>query len=159
DVVLQLPSLTFGGALSPDTPISLTALLDSMLGGTGGLPDVQVSLLCLGADPRTGYYSLAARLNDGQVTVGGYRLTEVDLELEKLSTGMTGGISAAITLAGSQLMVTGTYGPGWTVSGRLNQLSLTDLIGEVLADVALPNPLTSLQLANIAAMWNITTGA
>jgi hypothetical protein len=159
DVCLQLPSFTFGGRLSPATPISLTALLESMFGDTGGLPDIQVSALALGADPRTGDYSLLAQVDDGQLTVGGYGLTEVDLELQKLSTAMTGGIGAAVTVAGSELMVTGTYGPGWTVSGELDELSLAALIGEVLADVGLPSPLTSLQLTNVSVSWNLTTGA
>ena len=159
DCVLQLPSFTFGGVLSPATPISLAALLNSTLGGAGGLPDLQVSLLALGADPQTGSYSLALRLDDGAVAVGSYGLTELDVDLEKLSTGMTGGISASITLAGTPLWVSGTYGPGWTVSGRLDQLSLAPLIAEILAGVGLPDPLTALDLANVVATWNITTGA
>ncbi len=48
----------FAGSLSPDTPISLTALLDDMLGSPGGLPDVSITELGLSAFPSAGSYSL-----------------------------------------------------------------------------------------------------
>lgn len=159
DVYLQMPSFSFGGKLSPATPISLTTLLESMLGDAGGLPDIGVTVLSLDADPQSGSYSLAVELEDNQLTVGGYGLVGVELELAKQSTGMTGSISAGIALGGSKLFVSGNYGPGWTVSGQLDELSLAALIGEVLALVGLPNPLTDLQLRNVSASWNLTTGA
>lgn len=159
DATIDLPSMEFAGMLSPQTPVSLSALLQNTLGGTGGLPDIQVSVLSMVADPQSGDYSVMVALDDGQVSVGSYGLIEVELEITKQSTGMTGGIGAGITLAGTPVFVTGTYGPGWTVTGQLDQLSLTALIAEVLADVGLPDPLTNLTLTNVSATWNITTGA
>lgn len=159
DVNLELPKLSFGGALSPLTPVSLTALLRSALGDAGGLPDIQVTLLALHADPSTGDYSLLVELDDGSLAVGGYGLAGVELELNKQSTGMSGAISAGIVACGSNFFVTGTYGPGWTVSGQLDKLDLGALIGDVLAGVGLPDPLTGLQLSDVAATWNLTTGA
>lgn len=159
DVSLQLPRFSFGGSLSPLTPVSLTALLTSALGNAGGLPDVQVTMLALTADPQTGDYSLLIDLADGSLAVGGYGLAAAELELHKQSTGLTGAISAGIAAGGSNFYVTGTYGPGWTVTGQLDQLDLAALIGEVLASVGLPDPLTGLQLSNVTATWDLTTGA
>jgi hypothetical protein len=158
-VWLQLPSFSFGGMLAPYTPISLTALLEHTLGGAGGLPDIEVTMLALEADPQSGNYSLLADLEDGQLTAASYGLAGVELELGKDSTGMTGRISAEITLAGTLILVSGSYGPGWTVSGQLDQLPVAALIGEVLAEAGLPNPLANLQLSNVSATWNLTTGA
>ncbi|HLK02586.1 MAG TPA: hypothetical protein VKU39_22120 [Streptosporangiaceae bacterium] len=156
---VQLPSFLFGGMLSPDTPVSLSALLTSALGGTGGLPDIQVSMLSFSADPQTGDYSLHAYLDDGSLAVGSYGLASVDLQLNKQATGMTGSISAGVVAGGSNFFVTGTYGQGWTVTGQLDQLDLGALIGEVLASVRLPDPLTGLQLSDVSATWNLTTAA
>jgi hypothetical protein len=160
DVYLQLPSLTLGGSLSPAAaPISLTDLLASTLGSAGGLPALDISALSLSTMPESGYYSLLVEVDDGGLSVGGYGLTEVTLDIDKGSGGMTGGISAVITLAGTQIVVSGNYGPGWTVSGQLDELDLGAVIGEMLAGVGLPDPLTGLQLSNVAATWDLTTGA
>lgn len=159
DASVQLPSFTFGGMLSPLTPVSLTALLTSALGGAGSLPEVQISMLSFSADPQTGNYSIHAYLDDGSLAVGGYRLTGVDLELGKQATGMTGTISAGIAAGGTNIVVAGTYGPDWTITGQVDQLDLTALIGEVLAGVGLPDPLTGLQLSNVVATLDLTTGA
>jgi hypothetical protein len=159
DASLQLPSFVLGGMLSPFTPVSLTVLLNNALGSAGGLPDIQVTMLAFSADPQTGGYSLRAYLDDGSLAVGGYGLAGVNLELDKQATRMTGTISAGIAAGGSNFFVVGTYGPDWTVTGQVDQLDLTALIGEVLASVGLPDPLTGLQLSNVSATWNLTTGA
>lgn len=160
DVYLQLPSLTLGGSLSPAAaPISLSDLLASTLGSAGGLAALDISALSLSTTPESGYYSLLVEVDDGGLAVGGYGLTEVTLDIDKGSGGMTGGISAVITLARTQIVVSGNYGPGWTVSGQLDELDLGAVIGEVLAGVGLPEPLTGLQLSNVAATWDLTTGA
>ena len=156
---LQLPGFEFGGMLNPLTPVSLTALLRSALGDTGGLPDIEVSMLSLTADPPTGDYTVLINLDDGSLTVGSYALTAVELTLNKQPTGITGAIGAGITVAGTNIFVTGTYGPGWTVSGQLGTLDLGTLIGEVLADVHLPDRLTGLQLSDVSATWDLATGA
>lgn len=158
DASVMLPEFAFGAMLDPLTPISLSALLRSALGDPGGLPDIQVTMMSLTADPHTGDYSVFMDLEDGSLAVGSYGLTAVELELAKQSTGITGAISAGITVGGSNFFVTGAYGPGWTVSGQLDKLDLGALIGEVLAGAGLPDPLTGLQLSNVSATWNLTTG-
>lgn len=159
EVYAQLPDFTLGGSLSSATPISLTALLESTLGTAGGLPDIEISKLSLSAAPQSGGYSLAVQIDDGQLAVGDYGLTDVSVDIDKQGGGTAGGISAAIAVAGSQILVSGSYGPGWTVSGQLDELSLAALTGEVLADVGLPSPLANLQLTGVSASWNLSTGA
>jgi hypothetical protein len=160
DVYLQLPGLTIGGSLSPAAaPVSLTDLLTSLLGNAGGLPAIDISALSLSTTPAAGWYSLHVEVDDGGLAVGGYGLTEATMEIDKSSGGTAAGISALITLAGTPLVATGSYGPDWTLSAQADQIDLAALISEALAGLGLPSPLTGLQLGGVSASWNLSTGA
>ena len=52
NVSVQLPDFQFGGSLSEQTPISLTALLGSVLHSADGMPDVEITELAIAAIPR-----------------------------------------------------------------------------------------------------------
>jgi hypothetical protein len=159
DVIVTLPDFGFGAALPKGATISLAALLTYVLGSTGGLPDLVISDLALMTVPQAGYYSLDFVVSDGEIGVGRYGLTSVSMSLDKQGSAVTGSISAAVTLAGSRVAVQGSYDAGWTVAGALDQLSLPALIAEALPSVALPAELTGLNLANLSASWNLTTGS
>ncbi len=159
DVFVTLPEFGFGASLPKGATISLAALLTYVLGGTGGLPDLVISELDLMTVPQAGYYSLTVAVADNGLSVGGYGLTSVSLSLDKQGSAVAGALSAAITLGGSQLLVAGGYDAGWTVAGQLDQLSLPALIAEVLPGVPLPSELAALDLANVSASWNLSTGS
>src|SRR5262249_2524777 len=79
--------------------------------------------------------------------------------LAKQGSEVSGAIGGMISLAGARILVEGAYSAGWTVSGQADQLSLPALIAEVLPGVQLPAELPGLNLAHLAATWNITTGS
>jgi hypothetical protein len=159
DVCVRLPDFQFGGSLSDATPLSLTELLQYALGDAGGLPDVLVTELSLYAAPQAGCYRLVAEVEDNQVSAGKYGLTGLTLEIEKQGSGVAAAISAMAQVAGSPVMVTGSYGPGWQLAGELGPMSLSDLLADVLADVGLPSSMASLQLAGLTGTWNLSTGS
>lgn len=159
DVGVSLPNFTFGGALSPRTPLNLTGLLTSTLGTADGLPDINVTELAMMATPSTGSYRLSVTIEDDKVTVGRYGLRQVHLGLARRAGVWSGEVVATVILGGTQVVVSGQYSAGWQVSGQLDRLSLAGLINEVLDDVGLPEVMSGAELRNLAGTWNLTSGA
>jgi len=164
NVNVQLPDFRFGGSLSPQTPISLTALLEYMLGAGGGLPDIEVTELALAAAPSAGYYSLSVGIADGEITAGKYGVSQVSLQIDKSAGGVAGGLSGAIQLGTAELLLSAHYtGPpaGWLFSGELTDLDIGQLLAELsstygISDV--PAPLKSLMLSKVSVSYQTGTG-
>ncbi len=164
NVYVQLPDFRFAGSLSPDTPISLTALLDDMLGSPGGLPDVSITELGLSAFPSAGSYSLFLVIADGEITAGKYGVSQVDLEIYKTSNGVTGGLSGVIQLGTAELLVSAQYaGPptGWSFSGELTDMNIGQLLDELASTYGIgqiPEPIRSLELSKVSVSYQTGTG-
>jgi hypothetical protein len=112
DVGVSLPNFTFGGALSPRTPLNLTGLLTSTLGTADGLPDINVTELAMMATPSTGSYRLSVTIEDDKVTVGRYGLRQVHLGLARRAGAWSGEVIATVILGGTQVVVSASTAPG-----------------------------------------------
>jgi len=159
EVDLQLPHFTFGGTLPEATTVSLTPLLTRLLGEAASLPDATVSELDLSAIPEAGYYCLTLAVPDHKITAGQYGLVGVTMDIDKRANGLAASISGTIAVAGTPLMLLGSYGPDWVITGQLTQLPLSALIGEVLPGSALPSALANLNVTNLSASLNLRAGS
>lgn len=164
NVFVQLPDFQFGGSLSAQTPISLTALLEYMLGSAGGLPDIEITELALAAIPSAGYYSLSVIIADGQISAGKYGVSQVNLEIDKSAAGVTGGLSGIIVLGTAELAVSAQYaGPptGWSFSGELTDLNIGQLVAELSNTYGIsqiPEPIRSLELTKVTISYQTGSG-
>jgi hypothetical protein len=165
DVSVELPDFQFGGSLSPQTPIGLTALLEYMLGTTGGLPDIAITELTLAAAPSAGYYSVSVTVTDGQITAGKYGLREVNLQLDKSGDAVTGGLSGMISLGTAELMLTAQYlgaPAGWLFAGELTDLNIGQLLAELDSTYgisSIPAPIKTLELTKLDVSYQTGSGA
>ena len=165
NVTAQLPVFQFAGSLSPLTPISLTALLEHMLGSPGGLPDIAVTELTLATIPQAGYYSMSVTVADGEITAGQYGISEVHLELNKTGDTVNGGLSGTILLGAAQVYLSAQYlgAPvGWSFTGELYDFDIGQLLAELASTYGIgqvPAPVRSLELTKVSVSYESGSGA
>jgi hypothetical protein len=164
NVTVGLPDFQFGGSLSAQTPIGLTALLENMLGSAGGLPDIAVTELSLAAMPSAGYYSLSVTVADSQITAGQYGLRQVNLALDKSSAGVQGGLTGVITLGSAELVLTAQYQgapAGWYFAGQLTDFNIGQLLAELASTYGIsdiPAPIKTLELTKLDVSYQTGSG-
>lgn len=159
EVQVTMPSCELCGTLMAATPPALSALLRRVLGDPGGLPDVPVSDLGVVADARTGSSVLVVSVADDQLEVGGFKLGAVSLEVTSHGTELSAELSASIDLDGSELAVSGRYGPGWILTADLDEQSARVVRHQMWPDLRLPGPIAGLALSNLTATWDLATGS
>ncbi|GAB7529264.1 hypothetical protein PS3A_16730 [Pseudomonas sp. 3A(2025)] len=163
DLLLSIgvPPLQLAGSLSAQTPVKIRDVLIEYLGEAGGFPDTTVTRLAFNTVPGEGSFSFAFSMDD-VFSAGPLVLNNLDLEIDKASTGATGKMSAELTLAGVNIAVQAGYDKGWQVSGR-TAWGQTIAIGQLISDVTTkfgvtcPAALSEFTLQNLAV--SLDTGA
>jgi hypothetical protein len=159
NLYIQLPDFQFSGTLSDTTPMSLTELLEHLIGDAGGLPDVAIDELSLWSCPAAGSYSLIASVADNAISVAGQPLAGIMFQLDRQGGSVTAAVGGTLAIAGAQIAITGSYGTGWVLAGEADTLSLSALLADVLGDVRLPGPLAGLDVSQATMTWNASSGS
>ncbi|MGH8919735.1 MAG: hypothetical protein ACRD0H_15630, partial [Actinomycetes bacterium] len=155
-------SLTFTGALDPDTRVPLSRIVQTYLPGTTWLPDLWLDRLEVSADLRNRRYSFGlAVAGDWPIPVGGaaFHLTGGVLDLAyQAEGGFDGALTATAALTGrageqvaSFAATVAVRSTEFVLTGEVPEVSLTALAGAFAgADVITSSGLPAITLTNTA---------
>lgn len=161
-----LPNFEFHGCLSPNTPIHLKSLINKYFVVTDSFPEINITVLNIGAQPGLGKYSLSASImSDWTLKIGNINLVfkEFDLQITKQVEETTGSIRGVLELAGAELYTSAEYlafGGGWDFYSSTEdnkEMPIGELIknlAQLFGEIVLPTAIVELKILNFHVSFN-----
>jgi hypothetical protein len=159
-------AIVFSGEITPGQRISLTALVDKLLGSLvdfpDEVPDLDLTELDLTLTPKTGEFTVnAAAMEPWEIPVGinGLQLDDISLNLERTLTDegkkvIEGVIGGELQVAGVSLRSDYAFPGEFVLTGKVPTLKLSPLVQDLcgsslLRDMPLPASVQNLDFRNI----------
>ncbi|HRI64223.1 MAG TPA: hypothetical protein PK156_08290 [Polyangium sp.] len=160
---MEFPSYDIGAGLPEGETLPLGDVLESLLPGDTGLPEMTVSQMILRAAPKQGTFSLATTVRDLlSISVGA---TSFDISglVVMFNYAKAAGIEAVVTaqmsIAGASAVLAGEINHEVTLSGSLENFDLKNFWSLVTGGDSLPDAVPDIVFQRLALRYTPKTGA
>jgi hypothetical protein len=165
DVVafVDLPSLDFGACLPKDRTLPLGDVIESLIPGETGLPELTITQLLMQASPQARSFDLSAVMEDLLSIPVGATAFEVSnfslLAQYSKAGGAAGTISARLRMGEASVLLSGEARGGLTLSGTLENFELKKFWSLVTNGESLPDEVPDILFETLNVLVNTKTGA
>ncbi|WP_375766535.1 hypothetical protein NR798_33280 [Archangium gephyra] len=160
---VELPSLDLGAGLPAGRPLPLGDVIESLIPGETGLPELTISRLLLRASPQARSFYLTAALQDLlSIPVGAtaFEVSNLNLLVDYSKAGGAKGlVSAQLRMGEANVLLSGEARGGLTLSGSLRNFALKKFWSLVTNGESLPEEIPDILFDTLNVQVNTQTGA
>ncbi|WP_309890410.1 LamG-like jellyroll fold domain-containing protein [Archangium sp.] len=160
---VDLPSLDFGACLPKDRTLPLGDVIESLIPGETGLPELTITQLLMQASPQARSFALSAVMEDLLSIPVGATAFEVSnfslLAQYSKAGGGTGTVSARLRMGEASVLLSGEARGGLTLSGTLENFELKKFWSLVTNGESLPDEVPDILFETLNVLVNTKTGA